>query len=265
MVSAGFRFFRRSFWILPVLVLGACTSQQAPENGSGNALAGSKMPEEEGASSYLFQAENTIQDGWFHMRMRGQTDYQLTIFDKSVAIRARGQDSASGLIRSVDIDPAACPEIEWAWAVTKLQKTVDLHEKQGEDVAASLFLMFGDPGLYSNPDPVPTLRYVWTTDHVQQDEVIDNPYLSGVVKSIAVHVTPQSSDSTTPPETWFVEQRNIQDDFLRAFGHPPAEALQAIAIFSDNDQTHEPVEAYYGWARVNCLDDGASRHNSTDW
>lgn len=231
----------------------------------GRSPATGKSSAAEGDSSYLFQAKNTIQDGWFHMRMRGQTDYQLTIFDKSVAIRARGRDSASGLIRSVDIDPVACPEIEWAWAVTKLQKTVDLHEKQGEDVAASLFLLFGDPGLYSNPDPVPTLRYVWTTDHVQQDEVIDNPYFSGVVKSIAVHITPQSNDPEPLTAAWSVEHRNIYEDFLRAFGHPPAERLQAIAIFSDNDQTHEPVEAFYGWAQVSCMNDGASVDSAGEW
>lgn len=260
MVSAGSRLFRRSVWLLPVLGLAACTSLQNLENEVGSAAAAGKSPAEEGVSSYLFQAENTIQDGWFHMRMRGQTDYQLTIFDESVAIRARGQDSASGLIRSVDIDPAACPEIEWAWAVTKLQQKADLHEKQGEDVAASLFLMFGDPGLYSDPDPVPTLRYVWTTDHVEQDEVIDNPYLSGFVKSIVVHVTPQYNALEASSKTWSVEHRNIYEDFLLAFGYPPVDRLQAIAIFSDNDQTHEPVEAFYGWAQVNCFVDSDS-----DW
>ncbi|WP_282607446.1 DUF3047 domain-containing protein [Pelagibius sp. Alg239-R121] len=254
----------RTLCFLPLLLLGACASQETHDGGLPDA-ANEIASEAEGTSNYLFQAATSIQDDWFHMRMRGQTDYQLTIFDEAVAIRARGQESASGLIRAVDIDPVACPEIEWAWAATKIQQSVNLHDKQSDDVAASLFLLFGDPGLYSDPDPVPTLRYVWTTDHVQPDEVIDNPYLSGVVKSIAVRVTSPAGDQASPPAAWVVEHRNILEDFTRAFGHPPAEGLQAFALFSDNDQTSEPVEAYYGWARVNCSGEAASADGASDW
>ena len=257
---------RRELWFLPFFFLGACAPQLA------NDQAGlQETPQEAGdapaltTSSYLFQAATSIQDDWFHMRMHGQTDYRLTIFDEAVAIRARGQTSASGLIRPVDIDPQACPEIEWAWAATEVQQNVNLHDKEGEDVAASLFLLFGDPGLYSNPDPVPTLRYVWTTDHAQQDEVIDNPYLSGVVKSIVVRVSPQSAGQGAASSKWVVERRNIYNDYLRAFGEPPAEGLRAIAIFSDNDQTSEPVEAYYGWAQVHCIEGALSAEGEADW
>ncbi len=255
---------RAKLWLLPLFLLGACATQPAEEK----VAIESPAPTAETAltpSSYLFQAATTIEDEWFHMRMRGRTEYQLTIFDETVAIRARGQDSASGLIRSVEVDLQVCPEIEWAWAVTRVQRSVDLREKDGEDVAASLFLLFGDPGLYSDPDPVPTLRYVWTTDHVEKDEVIDNPYLPGIVKSIAVRVTPPRSGGEPDPSGWDVEHRNILADFERAFGHPPAEGLRAIAIFSDNDQTSEPVEAYYGWARMHCLEGAEAASGDEVW
>ena len=238
----------------PLLLLGACTQQISEERVVVEAPAAedSLTP-----SGYLFQAETTIQDEWFHMRMRGQTDYHLTIFQETLAIRARGRDSASGLIRSVDVDLQSCPELEWAWAATQVQRSVDLREKEGEDVAASLFLLFGDPGLYSDPDPVPTLRYVWTTDHVERDEVIDNPYLPGIVKSIAVRVTRTAATpgpSASGLAGWQVERRDVLADFRRAFGSAPEQGLSAIAIFSDNDQTGEPVEAYYGWARMHCIE-----------
>ncbi|MEE8302032.1 MAG: hypothetical protein V3S24_06295 [Candidatus Tectomicrobia bacterium] len=32
----------------------------------------------------------------------------------------------------------------------------------------------------------------------------------------------------------------------------PKDHIQAIALFTDNDQTKQPVQAYYGWARVVC-------------
>ena len=45
---------------------------------------------------------------------------------------------------------------------------------------------------------------------------------------------------------WLRERRNVINDFRRAFGREPPETVEMIALFTDNDQTREPVEAYYG-------------------
>jgi len=94
--------------------------------------------------------------------------------------------------------------------------------------------------------PVPTLRYVWTNGAVPAGAVIDNPYLPGTVRSIVV------KSGTERIGTWVIERRNMVDDYVRAFGSQPANGIHAIALFTDNDQTKEPVEAYYGWGRVVC-------------
>jgi hypothetical protein len=38
----------------------------------------------------------------------------------------------------------------------------------------------------------------------------------------------------------------VVDDFRRSFGREPPEPVEVVALFTDNDQTREPVEAYYG-------------------
>lgn len=58
--------------------------------------------------------------------------------------------------------------------------------------------------------------------------------------------------SGSKEQEWFLESRNILQDFERAFGYTPKEAIEAIALFTDNDQTKEPVLAYYEWARAIC-------------
>jgi hypothetical protein len=40
------------------------------------------------------------------------------------------------------------------------------------------------------------------------------------------------------------ERRNVFEDFRRAFGQEPPDPLEIVALFTDNDQTGEPVEAY---------------------
>ena len=199
----------------------------------------------------LFSAERAIQDEWQEILIRGKTEYRVTASAGRVAIRAIGQNSASGLLRRVQVDPVNCPKIEWSWRVDQLQETADIRVKEKEDVAASIYLMFGDPGLLLTPKQVPSLRYVWTNQRMDVESIVDSPYLPGTVKSLVVR------SGSRQPE-WFIESRNILKDFERAFGYTPKEAIEAIALFTDNDQTKEPVLAYYEWGRLECRTDRES-------
>ena len=224
--------------IILLLIVSACTVAPTTEPPLAP----------EASTVWLFRAETAIQDEWHPVRMRGETEYRLAELDGKIAIRARGRRSASGLFRYLEVDPRHCTALTWAWRVEALQADADLRVKDREDVAASIFLLFGDPGLLLDPKPVPTLRYVWTNAHVPPETVIDNPYMPGIVRSLVVR-----SGAALLGE-WVQEERNPAADFETAFGHPPEDAIQAIALFTDNDQTGQPVEAYYAWASIECAD-----------
>lgn len=194
----------------------------------------------------LFDAATTIQDRWEELPIKGITEYRLAVADGRLGIRARGTGGASGLVRYIDIDSRRCPGIEWSWRVDRLQPSADLRTRASEDVAASIFLFFGDPGLFSMPDRVPTLRYVWTNDLIPVGAVVDNPYLPGVVRSIVVR------SGAAETGRWVSEKRNLHADFRAASGTEPPTPVAALALFTDNDQTKEPVEAHYAWGRSVC-------------
>lgn len=194
----------------------------------------------------LFSAEAVLQDDWQHLPLRGKTDYSIAMMDGRVAIRAVGAEGASALVRRVAVDVQSCPFVQWSWAVARLQDSADIREKAKEDVAASLFLLFGDPGLLIDPTPVPTLRYVWTNDAVPTGSVVDSPYLPGTVRSLVVE------SGTDRQGDWVTVRRNVLEDFELAFNRPPDGQIHAVALFTDNDQTRQPVEAYYEWARMAC-------------
>ena len=113
-------------------------------------------------------------------------------------------------------------------------------------MAASIFLFFGDPGLLISPNRVPTLRYVWTSARLPVGAVVDSPYAPGIVRSLVVESGERQLGR------FVTERRRIADDFEQAFGRRPPGAVQAIALFTDNDQTGQPVEAYYLDARTLC-------------
>ena len=185
-------------------------------------------------------------DGWMHLPIRGRTDYAALETEHGVGVSATGAGAASGLIRRVDWAIDACPEAAWEWRVDQVQESADLNLREKDDVGASLFLLFGDPGFVTAPDPVPTLRYVWTNTRHQPGAVIESPYMPGVVRSLVLRVGRSENGA------WRAERRNVRADFERAFGGPPDGRIHAVALFTDNDQTKETVRASYAGLRMIC-------------
>ena len=204
-----------------------------------------------GTSLTILRPTTYRADGWRDVPIRGKTDYSVVARDGRSAIMAIGRHTASGLARRANIDPKTCRNIRWSWRVDQMQAEINLRQKSKEDVAASLFLTFGDPGFMMMPNPVPTLRYVWTTDHMKIGELFDNPFRPGIIRTIVVE---NRSDRLGE---WVDFTRDLHADFVTAFGSPPTEILKLIGIFTDNDQSQEPVTAYYGPITVHCSGQGS--------
>ncbi len=190
-----------------------------------------------GGTQYLFSASTVIEDEWQQLHFLGTTQYRVELYRDRLAISARGRRSSSGLMRRVEIDTDKCPDMEWSWSVTVLQPSADIRIKDREDVGASIFLLFGDPGFVFDPTPVPTLRYVWTNERVAVESVIDSPYMPGTVRSLVVRSGVHGIGQ------WTTQKRDVGRDFRTAFGYAPPGPVRAVAIFTDNDQTGEDVEA----------------------
>jgi hypothetical protein len=76
--------------------------------------------------------------------------------------------------------------------------------------------------------------------------VVDSPYHPGSVRNIVL----RSGEDRLGE--WLRERRNVVEDFRTAFGRDPPPVVEVVALFTDNDQTREPVEAYYGAMRALC-------------
>jgi hypothetical protein len=183
-----------------------------------------------------------LDEAWTHQRFSAATEYDRVTLEGVAAIRAVGRDSASGLYRDVRYRVAEHPCLAWTWRVDRLQQTADIRIRAREDFAAAIFLIFGRPSMLNRD--VPTLAYVWTGGHLPQNAIVDSPYHPGSVRSIVVRSGQEHLGQ------WTQERRNVIDDFRRAFGREPPETVEVVALFTDNDQTGEPVEALYGAIRA---------------
>ena len=193
----------------------------------------------------LFSASDALIKKWRRIQIWSKSDWRLSVVDEQVAIEPVVDKSSTALVRWIEFDTEDCPLAEWTWRVEEMPRQADITSRASEDMAASLMFVFGDPGNMSNPDPVPTLRYVWASDNAVNGAAIASPYYPEFLRSIVV----RQGDAS---DRWVTERRNLRDDYQAAFGGMPTEPVMVFALFSDNDHLGDPVKAYYRSAHVLC-------------
>ena len=195
-----------------------------------------------GAPLVLADPVVLLQQAWTHQSFGTATHYETVTVDGVPAIRAIGRESASGLYRDTPYRVEEHPWLEWTWRVDQLQRTADIRVKSREDFAAAIFLIFGRLSIVNWE--VPTLAYVWTSDRLPVAAVVDSPHHPDSVRSVVVR------SGRGHLGQWMRERRNVLQDFREAFGQEPPDTVEIVALFTDNDQTGERVETYYGAVRA---------------
>jgi hypothetical protein len=194
--------------------------------------------------------------GWHPLTFKNitsHTHYTLIKDGDTVVIKAVSRASASGLIRKIRIDPQKYPFIRWQWKVSNVYKNGDVTQKSGDDYPARIYITFEyDPdriGLlekikynlakqfYGEYPPSAAINYIWAS-HAAIGTIVSNPYTQRT-KMIVV------KSGKMALNTWITEERNMFDDYIRAFGEKPP-MISGIAIMTDSDNTKEAATAFYG-------------------
>jgi len=186
-------------------------------------------------------------------KIPSHTQYTLIKDGDTVVIKAESRASASGLVRKIRLDPQKYPIVRWRWKVSDVYKTGDVTKKTGDDYPARIYITFEyDPdriGLlekikynlakqfYGEYPPRSAINYIWAS-HAQTGTIVSNPYTDRT-KMIVVKSGKKALNM------WATEERNIFDDYIRAFGEKPP-MISGIAIMTDSDNTKEAATAFYG-------------------
>lgn len=190
---------------------------------------------------------------WILSKLKPLTAYSLVSDHGTVVVKATSEDSASGLIRLIRIDPRQYPIVEWRWKAANLVAGDDNAKRFKEDSPVRLYIGFdGDKASLPLHDPLflrsvkmisgqdlpfATLNYIWE-NRAPADTVIANPNTNRVqmivVESGAARIG-----------HWVSYSRNVYEDYKRAFGEEP-QAIVGVFLMTDTDNTNESATAYYG-------------------
>lgn len=194
-------------------------------------------------------------DGWkplIFKKIPKHTSYEVVKDGGVTIVKAVSEASASGLIKPVAIDPKEYPIVRWRWKVDNLLRNSDVTRKEGDDYPARLYITFEyDPDKVSfgkklkfkagqalfGDIPIADLNYIWDT-MTPVGTIVENAY-TDFSKMVIVE------SGTQKVGMWVDEERNIYEDYKKAFGEEPP-MINGVAIMSDTDNTKEQATAYYG-------------------
>ncbi|WP_150686143.1 DUF3047 domain-containing protein [Pandoraea iniqua] len=188
-----------------------------------------------------------------------RTNYEQALDANGIAvIRAKVDESASGIAQKLDIPIYPGAKLNWRWRADEMPASADIRTKRYDDAPVRIALAFdGDPAKLTVQDhlhrelarlvsgrelPYATLMYTWGDGKFAPDEVVRNPYTARI-RAIVVQ------RGTDGLGQWQSYSRDIAKDYEKAFGEPPGRLI-GIAIMSDGDNTQSKFTAWYGDVRL---------------
>lgn len=166
-------------------------------------------------------------DKWSKMLLKGEVEYKLLKSEENGFVEALSTETCSALYYKIGFKLEDYPILSWKWKVLKFpDKSAAMTEKEKDDYAARVYVIFPFLSFSSSK----FLEYVW--DDKLPAGTITKSYLGDNVRIIVAR-----SGGPEPEGEWVQEERNIYDDYTKAFGRPPSMSAGAVAIMCDADST----------------------------
>ena len=203
-----------------------------------------------------FSTITSLEDGWEPMefpKIDRHSRYQLTDDNGEQVVKATTDNSASGLIARVSVEPGDSLILRWRWKVSNVYQQGNARKKEGDDYPARIYVAFefepDEAGFFERAKrktvevvfgeelPGNALNYIWA-NRLPVGEIVANPF-TDTTMMVAVN------SGTTNTGEWVTVERDIVADYRKAFGREPPK-LVGVAIMSDSDNTGASATAWYG-------------------
>jgi len=147
----------------------------------------------------------------------------------------KSDKSTGTFLRSLSgiVDLNKTPIMRWKWKVVKLPENADGRDEKKDDQAVGIYIGTGKWKQDS-------IAYRWETETPTGSEG-NSSYGGGVVK-VKWHCI---KNKETPDGQWFIEEKNVAEDFKKAYGYLPDEI--AISVVGNSQYTGTTAEAEIQW------------------
>ncbi len=175
-------------------------------------------------------------DEWESKAFKDETKYQLAKLDGITVLKAESTQSASGLFKKQRIDLKKTPILNWRWRTENQLGNLNEQAKSGDDFTARVYVVVDGGVAFWRTKAI---NYVWASTS-PKGKVWPNAY--AIDDSMTMIALRSSTDKTG---SWYTEKRNILAD-LKQFIGDDIDAIDAVAIMTDTDNSKSTAIAYYG-------------------
>jgi len=175
-------------------------------------------------------APGRLPEGWQLKVNRGAPDITLIGEPSGQVLRFKSRKSSFALERGVDVDINHFPVLTWTWKVSELPSGGDFRRSATDDQAAQVLVAFSDRRI---------LSYIW-------DSSAPKGYRQSASSLPLMHIFALVCRSGREElNQWLPESHNLAQDYLMAFGRPPAR-VKGIRLQINSQHTGSSAESYFG-------------------
>lgn len=102
--------------------------------------------------------ENGLKPQWGSQKFKGETQYSVVKTENGHVLKAESSASSSALIYKYKYNPKEYPILTWMWRVKNIIKKGDEMEKEGDDYAVRVYVIF--PSWF--PLLTKSINYIWS-------------------------------------------------------------------------------------------------------
>ncbi len=228
-------FLHTALMTAAVIVAPAGEPTVPPTRWNGGAPAGTPPFIGTPAAVVAFDPARPLKDGGWREKVYNRPVTWAVVGDAGgTVLHGTSEGTASMLWRDLDFDPRVDPRVSWRWKAVRLPDKGAENDRAHDDYGARVYFFF--PGFTFLTSYV--VEYVW-----------DNETPAGTIKA-----SPSSgkcalvvvNSGTADLGRWVTVERNLRDDFTKAFGRAPDRNVGGIGFMTDSDNTSSAAEAYYG-------------------
>lgn len=184
--------------------------------------------------TYTFPSEAVLKSQWKEKIFNGRTEYGV----KEGFLFGRTKEYSSALYAEVaDWNLEKNPILSWEWRVEKFPPRQGDLSRQSEDYPMRVIIVF-PARIFLNSKAI---AYAWDPRAPK-----DTIYESAVTKNMKIIVAESGPDTMQ----WKQENRNVLQDYVRAFGQKPDRLPGAVGILVDADDEKQWSEGNVRYVNV---------------
>jgi hypothetical protein len=182
----------------------------------------------------LGKGNDSVPEGWQLEKKTGEPQLKVEQSGDNAYVHFISNNSSFGLRKEMNFSIKDYPYLNWKWKVTRLPERGNFLNKETDDQAAQMYVLFPRFPAKLNTEVV---GYLWESNPKNKGVEGESPAWSKS-KVIVLQAGPEKLNQ------WVQEKRNVYEDYKKLFKKEPPK-VGGISIYINTQHTQGKAESFF--------------------